>query len=74
MCITDTSDATLLGENIQKKEIKYNYNAGYIGYQLREGYVSKSNMHDLLYAVLEFFKSFIDRILQAAEFKWLSWL
>lgn len=58
---------------MNKEEIKLHYKIGDIDSELRDGYVSNSNIHDLLYAVLELFESAIDKRLQAAEFKWLSW-
>lgn len=47
---------------------------GDINNELRDGYFSKSSIHDLLYTVLSLFESsFNNRRLQATELKWLSW-
>lgn len=65
-----TCDAILLGEYtlMNKEEMELHNKVGDICSELRDGYVSNSNTHDLLYAVLELFESDIDKRL-----KWLSW-
>lgn len=65
-----TCDAILLGEYtlMNKEEMKLHNKVGDICSELRDGYVSNSNTHDLLYVVLELFESVIDKRL-----KWLSW-
>lgn len=51
-----------------EEEMKLHNKVGDICSELRDGYVSNSNTHDLLYVVLELFESVIDKRL-----KWLSW-
>lgn len=60
---------------MNKEEIQLHNKVGDIGsdHELRDGYVSNSNIHDLLYSVLELFESSIDKRLQTAELKWLRW-
>lgn len=53
---------------MNKEEMKLHNKVGDICSELRDGYVSNSNTHDLLYAVLELFESVIDKRLE-----WLSW-
>lgn len=53
---------------MNEEEMKLHNKVGDICSELRDGYVSNSNIHDLLYAVLELFESVIDKRLE-----WLSW-
>lgn len=53
---------------MNKEEMELHNKVGDICSELRDGYVSNSNTHDLLYVVLELFESVIDKRL-----KWLSW-